>query len=296
MPRTRPLLAALALIAVTAACSSSDGSADRSSADTTTGAGSDTAATGPRYVALGDSYTAGPQLNPTDKASDTCLRSTKNYPHLLAEAIGAASFTDASCSGATTDNVLESVATVGGGKAVPAQIEAVDKDTQLVTVGIGGNDSSLFSSLSVACTRPGTACEDYLDDKVPGILRNTGKNIATVLEAVKERAPQARVVLVGYLGVTPADRGCDALGGDALDTAGVSAGERSIDRTMAAAARTAGATYVSMNAASKGHDACAGDEAWTNGLSPALGDGAVLHPRAAGMAAVASAVEKVVAS
>ncbi|AWB92751.1 SGNH/GDSL hydrolase family protein [Aeromicrobium chenweiae] len=294
MVRTRPLLAVLALVAATAACSSSGGSAPSDPGGSTGSATS--AAKGPRYVALGDSYTAGPQLNPTDSSSGACLRSTKNYAHLVAKAIDAASFTDASCSGATTDNVLEAAPTLSGGDPVPAQIDAVKKDTQLVTVGIGGNDSALFSSLSAACTRPGTACEDYLDDKVPGILRSTGKRITTVLEAVKDRAPDARVVLVGYLGVTPEDRGCDALGGDALDTAGVSAGERSIDSTMAAAAKAAGATYVSMNAASKGHDACAGDDAWTNGLSPALGDGAVLHPRGTGMAAVASAVEKVVAA
>ncbi|MFN8016872.1 MAG: hypothetical protein U0P45_01980 [Acidimicrobiales bacterium] len=58
------------------------------------------------YVALGDSYTAGPlilnqSLNPLG-----CLRSDRNYPHLTAPNIKASTFTDVSCSGATTSDMF----------------------------------------------------------------------------------------------------------------------------------------------------------------------------------------------
>ena len=36
------------------------------------------------YVALGDSYTAGPGILPQDTNFPGCLRSLKNYPHLVA--------------------------------------------------------------------------------------------------------------------------------------------------------------------------------------------------------------------
>lgn len=279
--RSVPVLAAL-LLTVTACGGGGSDSA------------SDDAPDGPRYVALGDSFTAGPGIFPVDSRSGDCARSTLNYPRLVAKAIDAKSFVDVSCAGATSDNVLETVPIPSGTTAVTAQLEAVEPDTQLVTVGIGGNDSGLFSSLSSACTKQGDACADYLKDKLPKVLKSTRRNVAAVLEAVAERAPKAEVVLVGYLRVVPEDRGCDNLGGAALDTGRVAAGEGKIDAMLAGAAKDAGATYVSMNDPSEGHDACSTD-AWTNGLAPELGDGISLHPRKIGMQQVAKAVEQAIA-
>ena len=273
------------LIAVglaSAACSSSDSA----------GSATPDHASGPRYVALGDSYSAGPEIAPGDGRSGTCDRSLVNYPHLLAKKIGAASFADVSCSGATTDNVLHAAQIGTQGPTIPAQLDAVKASTTLVTIGIGGNDDGMFSKLSTACTGPGTACADYLKDKLPSVLRSTRQHVAATLEAIHAKAPKAQVILVGYLGVSPASNGCDALGGAGLDTKGVSAGERDINTMMASAAADSAATYVSMSTLSKEHDACAGADAWTNGITPdKLGDGASLHPRPSGMKAVAAAVE-----
>ncbi|MCW2749599.1 MAG: family lipase [Aeromicrobium sp.] len=281
--RRVPLFIVVAAVAVATAACSSSGSSGSSSPDK---------AAGPRYVALGDSYSAGPQIAPGDGLSGACDRSLVNYPHLVAKKVGAASFTDVSCSGATTANVLHAAPIGAQGPAIPAQLDAVKANTTLVTIGIGGNDDSMFSKLSTACTQPGTACADYLKDKLPTVLRSTRQHVATTIEAIKSKAPKAEVLLVGYLGVSPPNSGCAALGGAALDTRGVSAGERSINSMLSSAAADSGATYVSMSILSKGHDACAGDNAWTNGITPkGLGEGASLHPRPSGMAAVATAVE-----
>src|SRR5690349_19526946 len=57
------------------------------------------------YVALGDSYTAGP-LIPLQRLDPVgCLRSTSNYPAQLAVRLLVRSFTDVSCSGADTSNM-----------------------------------------------------------------------------------------------------------------------------------------------------------------------------------------------
>lgn len=282
--RNLSLIVAAATLALTAGCSSSDpaGSATASDALTTSG---------PHYVAMGDSYSAGPQLAQSDGDSGICDRSLRNYPQLVAKEIGAAVFSDVSCSGATTQNVLEAAPIGDVGDPVPAEVDAVDADTTLVTIGIGGNDDGLFSFLSQACTEPGTACADYLKDKLPDVLKSTQSKVENTIAAIKGKAPKAEVILVGYLRVSPESKGCDALGGDALDTGGVSTGEKEIDEMLAKAAAGAGITYVSMNGESKGHDACSSD-AWTNGIAPqTLGDGASLHPNADGMAAVATAVE-----
>ena len=60
------------------------------------------AATEPlRYVALGDSYSAASGVLPADPTSPFCLRSTRNYPHVIAQQTGAA-LTDVSCGAAET--------------------------------------------------------------------------------------------------------------------------------------------------------------------------------------------------
>jgi hypothetical protein len=53
-------------------------------------------------TALGDSYTSGPLIPDQTGVPAGCLRSTHNHPSLVAAALGAVSFTDASCAGATT--------------------------------------------------------------------------------------------------------------------------------------------------------------------------------------------------
>src|SRR5580693_8984475 len=60
------------------------------------------------YVSLGDSYTAGPLIPDATGNPLGCLRSTSNYPSDVAAAIGATSFTDMSCSGATSSDLTKS--------------------------------------------------------------------------------------------------------------------------------------------------------------------------------------------
>src|SRR6476619_870207 len=67
-------------------------------------AGPTQAATSPlRYVALGDSYSAASGVLPPDPTSPLCARSTANYPHLMAAAIHATFFDNASAAAETKD-------------------------------------------------------------------------------------------------------------------------------------------------------------------------------------------------
>ena len=113
---------------------------------------------GADYVALGDSYTAGP-LIPLQIPPYGCLKSNNNYAHLAATRLGQPAFRDPSCSGAKTDH-MESAQGVSPGPN-PPQLHALDADTQVVTLGIGGNDIG-FSGIAENCmsaTSPsGTFC------------------------------------------------------------------------------------------------------------------------------------------
>src|SRR3954469_668109 len=95
------------------------------------------------YVALGDSYSSAAGVTPFVPGSPpACSRSLLNYPHDIAAATGAESFTDVTCSGARTSDFFTSQ-TAGQ----PPQLDAVTKSTKLVTMTIGGNDGGAFSGI-----------------------------------------------------------------------------------------------------------------------------------------------------
>ncbi|MGH3865736.1 MAG: GDSL-type esterase/lipase family protein [Pseudonocardiaceae bacterium] len=100
------------------------------------------------YVALGDSYTAGP-LIPVQRTDPIgCERSTSNYPALLATALHIRDYTDVSCSNVTTDNMTAPQEVLLGPN--PAQFDALRSDTDLVTLTISGNDIE-FADILVTC-------------------------------------------------------------------------------------------------------------------------------------------------
>lgn len=277
--RLIPLLVAAALLA-TAGCSS-DGTPPTSSRFDS-------------YVALGDSYVAGPGIDPIDRASGGCQRSKANWPALLAKSLHVGTFHDVSCGGATTEDIVKarSVATA---LQPHAQIDAVTTETDLVTLGIGGNDENLFGAV-IYCAFDATArsplCTQLADDNLEGILERTTTRITAALERIRAKAPAARIILVGYLRVLPEPGGCDVPGLSSAQASPAVADQDAIDMALADAAKRADVEYISMSKASVGHESCTGSKAWVNGLAPKTGDGAFLHPTAAGMRAVAKIVSK----
>ena len=67
-----------------------------------------------KYVALGDSYTSAPLVPLPELLSLGCLRSTSNYPKLLAGMLHIYRFTDVSCGGADTTNMTQPQSTALG--------------------------------------------------------------------------------------------------------------------------------------------------------------------------------------
>lgn len=282
--RTASLLSVAAATVLTVSGCTSGGPSPESPAPTPTAATSGPTDTGAGYVALGDSYSAGPGIQPADTEQPQCFRSEANWPNLLADAENL-DLVDVSCSGATTESAIE-----GNGDDLPSQLDALGEDTSLVTLGIGGNDGGLFGSLIQSCATSAATCQQYVEQQAPGVLTAITDNVADLLGEISARAPEARVELVGYLRLAPETGTCDLLGvpADAADDARRI--EQGLEDALAAAATSADVPFVSMREASAGHDACAGDDAWVNGAQVPDGDGIVFHPRAVGMQAVADEV------
>jgi lysophospholipase L1-like esterase len=265
-----------------------------------TSAAARTVAVPRHYVALGDSYTAGPLIPVQHTDPIGCERSTNNYPSRLAAALGIRDFTDVSCSGAKTDNMTaaQSVLLLGTN---PPQFNALRADTDLVTLTISGNDigftegfytcgrAALTDPLGNPCQREATSGgSDLYAQRIDAVAPKVG----AVLEGIHQRSPRAAVLLIGYLRILPPAGGCYPVvpiaRGDVPYLDGLQ--QRLTDMLYSQAFRH-DAFFVDSYARSAGHDACQPPGAkWVEGVvttSPAT----PLHPNAAGMQAVAGFVQ-----
>ncbi|WP_415948273.1 SGNH/GDSL hydrolase family protein [Streptomyces sp. KLOTTS4A1] len=248
---------------------------------------------GERYVALGDSYTSGPGI--PDQVDLNCARSSRNYPSVAARELNVARFRDASCGGATTEHMWQQQGTN------PPQLDALDRKTTIVTLGIGGNDIG-FGEIVGTCTMlsfsdpAGNPCEKHYTaggtDELARRIADTAAKVDKVIEAIHDRAPRARVYVVGYpVIVADSGKGCwprvAMAQGDVpylRDTG------RRLNAMLRATARENRARYVDTYTPTIGHDICRPPwDRWVEPLVP-TSPAAPFHPNAKGEAAMAEAV------
>ncbi|HET9444101.1 MAG TPA: SGNH/GDSL hydrolase family protein [Acidimicrobiales bacterium] len=252
----------------------------------------------PSYVALGDSYTAGP-LIPNQEGPPGCFRSSTNYPHYLAGAFGLPAFRDVSCSGARTRDMTAPQVDGSGRPVNPPQLEALDENTRIVTVTIGGNDIG-FAEIGTSClslTPLGSPCQDrYVVDGVDTLearIRSAAPDVAAVLGEIRARSPLARVLVLTYPAILPEDAGATCwpqLPLARADIAYVRNLQKKLNAMVAAQAEAAGATVVDVYAASIGRDSCQLPlHRWVEPLVPAS-PAFPIHPNVLGMQGMAAAV------
>lgn len=283
------------------------------------------------YVALGDSYSAGFGLEPYSTTSpfagnpNGCYQSEQNYPHRVASTLGL-SILDQTCSGAITANIGypsgvtftnppaaeplpalptgdELQVTLAGLTVPELQKAGLSASTDIVTVGIGGNDLG-FSHIATACIResvgPTSApvylylelgidvanCAEYFGnpgtyptaDLFTRVTDAVAPRIDGVLDAIADLAPNAQVFVVGYPMVTPADatNACftapttpDAVPFSGTDLQFIHSVEEALDGALQAGAASHGFHFVSTWASSANNTLCSTDP-WIWGLTAYL--------------------------
>jgi hypothetical protein len=238
------------------------------------------------YVALGDSYSAASGVLPADPTAPLlCLRSIRNYPHVLAARTGAR-LTDVTCGAAETKHF-----TTAQYPGVPPQVNAVDAGTDLVTMTIGGNDSGVFVNAILACGAAGivtlgqgSPCKDLYGTRFTDTIRNTTyPALVAGLRAVRAKAPNAEVAILGYPWILPATGGCfDRMPVAKGDVPYLRDLQTTLNDAVSRAAAATGATYVDMSVAANGHDAC--QPIGVRWIEPVLHttNPVVVHPNALG--------------
>lgn len=248
------------------------------------------------YVALGDSYVSGPLIPVQSNNPAGCLRSNRNYPTLLRSSIRVTKFVDVSCSGAKTTN-LSTAQNVEPGPANPPQLDALNRQTKVVTLGMGGNDIG-FSEIVKSCgaslpTDPGCKPKYVHDgrDEISERIAALRPKLDTSLALIRQRAPRATVFVVGYPTVIPeTGDGCYPIVPILpSDIPYLRDKVKELNGALQASAAAKGATYVDVATTSIGHDFCAGLDKWVEGLVP-TNPAAPVHPNATGMAGTAPVV------
>jgi lysophospholipase L1-like esterase len=172
-----------------------------------------------RYIALGDSFSSGEGVPPyrpgTDEyfpTHDVCHRSFRAYPALIAgrrSSPGTWGFW--ACSGA---GIADMTHTNQSNPGEIAQLDRIappgrtDPRVGLITLTIGGNDAD-FASAAAACvlarTVPGSdPCAGEWRARVQAAIVRMGARLPAVYRAVHTRAPNARVLVLGYPDPIPA--------------------------------------------------------------------------------------------
>lgn len=242
------------------------------------------------YVALGDSWSAdvvfadSMGLPDSTHAPIGCAQSRRNYPKLLASALQVPSFRDATCGSATTDHFYAPQSELPTGETNPPQFERLTKTTDLVTVGIGGNDAG-FAGAAVSCINvlptntnafdavqfpvslpllgfgvPIGGCKQRFvkdgRDLLAEQIDASEQKLVRALEEIHRLSPKAKVLMLDYLDAIP-PKGCYPLVPITdEDMAYLHETFKKLNAMVRRAAAQGGATFVDSYADSHGRDVC----------------------------------------
>ncbi|AOP46656.1 SGNH/GDSL hydrolase family protein [Streptomyces lydicus] len=218
------------------------------------------------YVALGDSYSSGVGAGSYDSSSGSCKRSTRSYPALWNAAHTPASFAFTACSGARTGDV------------VSGQLGPLNASTGLVSITIGGNDAGFADTMTTCALQGESAClarvaqaRTYIDNTLPGRLD-------TVYSAIAQKAPNARVVVLGYPRFYKIGGSCLAGLSDKSRSA-INAAADDINGVTAKRAADHGFGFADVTSTFTGHELCSGS-AWLHSVTYPVDES--YHPTSAG--------------
>ncbi|MCB5179985.1 SGNH/GDSL hydrolase family protein [Streptomyces antimicrobicus] len=231
------------------------------------GAGQASAAADFGYVALGDSYSSGVGAGNYDSASGNCKRTTRAYPALWAAAHAPQSFAFTACSGARTDDVLS------------GQLGPLNSGTDLVSITIGGNDAGFADVMTTCVLQSEATCLSRINEAKAYVTNTLPGKLDAVYNAIDSRAPNARVVVLGYPRFYKLNGTCTA-GLSETERAAINGAADHLNATTAKRAADHGFTFASVAGAFTGHEICSGS-AWLHSVNW-LNIGESYHPTAAG--------------
>jgi lysophospholipase L1-like esterase len=223
-------------------------------------------AAGANYVALGDSYSSGVGAGNYTSESGDCKRSTNAYPYLWRNANAPSSFKFVACSGATTGSVSS------------GQLGALSSSTTLVSVTAGGNDVGFADVMQTCVLQSEATCVSRVNTAISQVQTTLPGRLDSLYVGIRSRAPQARVVVLGYPRFYKLSGTCIA-GLTETERAAINNASDVLNGVLAKRAANAGFTYSSVVDEFTGHELCSGDS-WLHSVTFPTGNS--YHPKTIG--------------
>jgi lysophospholipase L1-like esterase len=193
------------------------------------------------YVALGDSYSSGDGAG--NYSDGLCLQSANAYPVLWHNAHGGG-FVNETCSGATTSDVVSS------------QLGGLSASTTLVTITIGGNDVGFATVMETCVLGTDTDCVNAISQAENQARTTLPAALDTVLSDVASRAPNAKVIVLGYPRFYDLAKSSTCVGLSTTKRRALNEGANVLDSVISAAASRHSDTYADVNPDFAGHQIC----------------------------------------
>ncbi len=247
------------------------------------------------YVALGDSYSSGEGVEPFIPGSGACDRSPRAYSQVvhLPTHLTVKRFFYA-CSGAETTAFTQPF------NGFPAELDhsAIGPSTDLVTLSIGGNDAGFAQVLTDCSIMRLSHCtfSSSTRRRVLASIDALPAKLVPAYQAIKARAPNAAVVVLGYPQLFTASY-ARFLMCKSIIAAGFTRTAQNFVReagyhlrdAIDTATRRAGVYFIDMIPAFQDHETCGKDGQWINAI---VGHGqGSFHPNARGQQAYADALD-----
>jgi lysophospholipase L1-like esterase len=221
-----------------------------------------------RYVALGDSYSAGTGAGRYPAAGRSCERSTSAFPQLWASRHHPASFVSVACAGATTATVRAS------------QLSALSARTTLVSITVGGNDVGFTHVMETCVLELPSSCQKAVAVAESSIKKTLPAQLNQTLQAIHTRAPLARIVVLGYPDLYDLTQSPDCVGIGTAKRTALNQGAGVLDQVLSAAAARNGDRYVDVRSRFASHEICDASASYLNALIYPLDSS--YHPNASG--------------
>ncbi|MGW1910922.1 SGNH/GDSL hydrolase family protein [Streptomyces sp. NPDC002076] len=195
------------------------------------------------FVALGDSYSAGLGAGAYLPTGTNCKRSGRAYPVLWASAHKVTAFAFAACNHARTSDVLS------------GQLGRLGPGTRLVTLTVGGTDAGFVGVMTTCALGGTTRCLSAVAAARATVDRALGYSLDRLYSAIRDRAPAARVVVLGYPHMYHL-RGTCEIGLQDTARAAINDGVDHLDAVIAHRAAAHGFAFADVRAAFAGHEIC----------------------------------------
>jgi hypothetical protein len=222
-------------------------------------------AAGPAFVALGDSYSSGLGAGDYDDSGD-CKRSSKAYAAQWAAANSPASFDFTACSGAVTDDVLSK------------QLGPLSSSTGLVSISIGGNDAGFADTMQACVLQGESVCVEKIEEAKGYITGTLPGKLDSVYNAISEKSPSAKVVVMGYPRMYKLDGECN-VGLSEKSRSAINSASDVLNDTIAKRAADHGFAFGDVRDAFTGHEICSSDR-WLHSVTVPIGES--YHPTETG--------------